>query len=74
MEAIANRRGPWNGRYAPGAMTDHRRTKRLEAEERNAKTPKDRRRQTRVAKIRNGELVPHPNSRDAKVRRPAQKR
>jgi hypothetical protein len=42
--------GAWHGQYGPGAMREHRRAKRKAAEERNARTKPENRRQHRLAK------------------------
>lgn len=57
----------WNGPAFKGAMKQDKAEKRREAEERNAATPPERRRQHRLSLYKKGELVPHSDSRDARV-------
>lgn len=66
-------RNIWDGRYGRGAMADRRRLRREQAEERNARTRPKRTRRARLEKIRKGKIVPHPDSRDARVKIPRQK-
>lgn len=61
--------GNWHGKVGKGAMRVIRAEKRKEAEVRNALTPDDRRRQTRLKFYHTGGVAPHPESRDARTLR-----